>query len=80
MKITLKITPQRSTQYANMAEILATPELLSSPLSPFITAVTTTTLAGQSYAANAFYQEPYTDGRITHIENTDYFVLELSEK
>ena len=49
MKITLKITPQRSTQYANMAEILATPELLSSPLSPFITAVTTTTLAGQSY-------------------------------
>ena len=38
------------------------------------------TLAGQSYAANAFYQEPYTDGRITHIENTDYFVLELSEK
>ena len=49
MKIALKITPQRSTQYANMAEILATPELLASPLSPFITAVTTTTLAGQSY-------------------------------
>src|SRR5437764_14356410 len=49
MKIALKITPQRSTQYANMAEILAAPELLSSPLSPFITAVTTTTLAGQSY-------------------------------
>ena len=49
MKIALKITPQRSTQYANMAEILAAPELLASPLSPFITSVTTTTLAGQSY-------------------------------
>ncbi len=49
MKIALKITPQRSTQYANMAEILAAPELLASPLSPFIAAVTTTILAGQSY-------------------------------
>src|SRR5437667_4587964 len=49
MKIALKVTPQRSTQYANMAEILAAPELLASPLRPFLTAVTTTTLAGQSY-------------------------------
>jgi len=49
MKIALKITPQRSTQYANMAEILAAPELLASPLGPMITAITTVTLAGQSY-------------------------------
>lgn len=49
MKIALKITPQRSTQYANMAEILAAPELLASPLGPFLTGVTITTLAGQSY-------------------------------
>jgi len=33
-----------------------------------------------SYPANAFYLEPYTDGRITRIENTDYFVLELTAK
>jgi hypothetical protein len=37
-------------------------------------------LNGQSYAANAFFQEPYNDGRITHIDQTDYFILELSSK
>ncbi len=49
MKIALKITPQRNTQYANMTELLAAPELLASPLNTMITAITTTTLAGQSY-------------------------------
>jgi len=38
------------------------------------------TLNGKSYAANAFFQDPYNDGRITRIEDTDYFVLELSAK
>ena len=38
------------------------------------------TLKGKSYAANAFFQDPYNDGRITRIEDTDYFVLELSAK
>lgn len=37
-------------------------------------------LKGQSYAANQFFQEPYTNGRIVRIETTDYFVLELSAK
>ena len=49
MKIALKITPQRNTQYANMAEILAAPELLASPLNTMIIAITSVTLAGQSY-------------------------------
>jgi hypothetical protein len=53
MKIALKITPQRSTQYANMAEILAAPELLASPLGPLITAITSVTLAGQGYLVAA---------------------------
>ena len=35
-------------------------------------------LKGQSYAANQFFQEPYTKGLIVRIENTDYFVLEIS--
>ena len=38
------------------------------------------TLRGQAYTANAFYQEPYTSGRITRIEGTDYFVLDLTAK
>ena len=37
-------------------------------------------LKGTAYAANKFFQTPYTEGKITRIENTEYFVLELSAK
>lgn len=36
------------------------------------------TLKGKSYAADDFLQPPYQGGKITRIENTDYFVLELT--
>lgn len=36
------------------------------------------TLKGKSYAAADFLQTPYRSGKITRIENTDYFVLELT--
>ena len=36
------------------------------------------TLKGKSYAADDFLQPPYRSGKITRIENTDYFVLELT--
>lgn len=36
------------------------------------------TLKGKSYAADDFLQPPYKNGKITRIENTDYFVLELT--
>src|SRR5438128_526266 len=49
MKLALKITPQRSTQYANMTEMLAAPELLASPLGTSITQIEPATLAGQPY-------------------------------
>ncbi len=35
-------------------------------------------LKGKSYAANDFLHTPYTNGKITHIDDTDYFVLELT--
>jgi hypothetical protein len=38
------------------------------------------TLRGEAYGANAFFQQPYTTGRIIHIEGTDYFVLDVSGK
>ena len=38
------------------------------------------TLKGSAFPANAFYQEPYTSGKITRIEGGDYFVLELTAK
>jgi hypothetical protein len=37
-------------------------------------------LRGIAYAANSFYQPPYTDGQITRIQDTDYFVLELNAR
>ncbi len=49
MKLALKITPQRSTQYANLAEALALPELLASPLAPAIREVTPVKLGGRGY-------------------------------
>ena len=49
MKLALKITPQRTTQYAHLADSLATPELLASPLHTVIHEVQPITLAGQSY-------------------------------
>lgn len=35
-------------------------------------------LKGKSYAANDFFESPYINGKITRIDNTDYFVLELT--
>ena len=37
-------------------------------------------LDGIAYAADSFYQEPFTAGRLVRVEGTDYFVLELSAK
>jgi hypothetical protein len=37
-------------------------------------------LRGRAYRADAFFQEPYTSGRIIRIEGTDFFVLEVTAK
>jgi len=38
------------------------------------------TLKGTSYPAKDFFNPPYSDGKLTRIEGTDYFVLELYAK
>jgi hypothetical protein len=38
------------------------------------------TLKGDSFAAADFYQAPYTDGKITRVEGSNYFILELFSK
>src|SRR5258708_27053455 len=48
-KLALKIRPQRTTQYADMTEKLAAPELLASPLGTAIKQIDPVTLTGQSY-------------------------------
>lgn len=49
MKIALKITPQRSTQYADMTALLAPAEVLASPLGVIVHDIQSKTLAGQPY-------------------------------
>ena len=55
--LALKITPQRSSQYANMTEKLAEPELLASPLGAVITHIQPVSLAGQAYLLVALDDE-----------------------
>jgi SAM-dependent methyltransferase len=57
MKIALKIRPQRSTQYANMVETLAAPELLASPLGSIIQEAVPVAFAGQGYLLVTFYED-----------------------
>ena len=38
------------------------------------------TIKGARFPANDFHNPPYSDGKITRIEGTDYFVLELIAK
>ena len=38
------------------------------------------TLSGQAYAANAFFQDAYNDGRVIKVDDSDYFVLEMNAK
>ena len=49
MKIALKITPQRSTQYAHMTAELAIPEVQASPLGALLQTLQPFTMAGQAY-------------------------------
>ncbi len=39
-----------------------------------------TALKGKSYPANPFFLEPYSTGRITRIDGTEFFVLELTAR
>jgi len=57
MKLALKITPQRSTQYATMVATLAASELLASPLGKLIETCEPTTLAGQAYLLVTLHEE-----------------------
>jgi hypothetical protein len=37
-------------------------------------------LKGIAYPATAFYQEPFVAGKVTRIDGTDYFILDLTAK
>lgn len=54
MKLALKVTPQRSTQYATMALALAIPEVLASPIGAASQTITPLTLGNQHYLLLTF--------------------------
>lgn len=37
-------------------------------------------LAGNIYAADSFFRSPYLSGTLTHLDDTDYFVLDLTAR
>lgn len=59
MKLALKITPQRSTQYANMTERLAQPEVRACLPPSLIQQIEAVTLAGQPYLIVTLDDTPY---------------------
>jgi hypothetical protein len=67
MKLALKVTPQRSTQYTNMVQALAIPELLASPLHHAITDVALTRLAGHLYLLADIDEERLSSAEQFHV-------------
>lgn len=59
--ILAQIAPQRSTQYADLAHVLAIPELQLSPVGTEATAFAHVTLGGQPYVRFTLPQEPTAD-------------------
>lgn len=82
----LKFTPEQTTEIIKRAETYrpSVPAALEAEswFPPELTAQSQAsgdeTIKGNSYAANDFLKTPYTDGKLTRIVNTDYFVLELT--
>lgn len=75
-----KITAQAQTYKPANAETINTESWFPAELIAQSQTSGDETLKGQTYAANDFYNMPYTDGKLTRIEGTDYFILELFAK
>jgi len=58
MEIALRIAPQHSTQYADMAARLAVPELLASPAGRFVRRAEPTQIGGHPYVLAEVDAEP----------------------
>ena len=67
MKIALKITPQRSTQYADMTAQLATPELQLAFPGELLQTIEPVTLAGQKYLLAQVIDEAQVRRLLPHI-------------
>jgi hypothetical protein len=84
----LRFSPEDAQKVISDAAAKGTPQHVTIPSERWFPAELTAQgdmagddmLKGTAYAADAFFQEPYTAGRVVRIDGTDYFVLELSRK
>ena len=84
----MRFSPENSKRIVADAEKTKAPEKVTIPISTWFPAELIAqgdmggedNVNGLAYAANAFFQDPYDQGRLVHVEDTDYFVLEVSSK
>jgi hypothetical protein len=84
----IRFTPEDSKKVVEHAAKLKTGETVSIPSERWFPAelVTQSELNGDdnitatAYTATEFYQAPFSEGRLMHVQNTDFFVLELTAK
>jgi hypothetical protein len=75
-----KITAQAEKYKAAVPEIINTESWYPAELIAQSQTSGDKTLKGASYPADDFYNPPYTSGKITRIEGTDYFIVEIFAK
>lgn len=75
-----KLTAQLAKLKPPTAETLSTEEWFPAELIAQGEMSGEGTITGKTYAADDFYTAPYSNGKITRIDTTNYFVLQLSAK
>ena len=84
----MRFSPDVSKKIVAEAEKIKEPEKVTIPTATWFPAELIAqggesgedSVSGLAYAANAFFQDPYNQGRLVHVEDSDYFVLEVSAK
>lgn len=82
----MRFTPENAKKIVELAQKIKSGEQVSIPGESWFPTelVTQSELSGNdtitaiAYSAEDFYLPPYSAGRISHIENTDFFILELT--
>ena len=84
----LRFTPEDSKKIVERAAKIKPGETVSIPSERWFPAELVSqgelngddTITATAYSADEFYLPPYVDGRLSHIQNTDFFVLEVAAK
>lgn len=83
----LLYSPETAKKLADAAAKIKEPEAASVEVEEWFPAELTakrdmgagSTLTGKAYSAQDILQDPFTSGRLVHLDDTDYFVLDLKK-